>query len=182
VASLSFIELRALWIQEGGRPDSADTAAAIALAESGGDTSRINNTAFPNRPGYHPPAVGNLPEYSVGLWQINMLAHPQYSEEELLTQLGNVRAALAISSNGLLFGAWSTFTSGAYKAFLPSGSGTPVGPPAPGSSGAEPEATRALGGWADLQHAVNKALPFAATHGRSVLDDARKRLAQVPGR
>ena len=159
MATISHADLESLWVLAGGTQATADTAAAIAQAESGGITSRINNTAYPNLPGYHPVAPGNLPEYSVGLWQINTLAHPQYSVAQLLTPLGNAQAARAISSDGTKWGQWSTFTHDLYQPYLTSG-GTPgpqPGPEAPAPSG--PETAHAFAGWNDLQNSVNKHLP-----------------------
>ena len=159
MAVLTHSQLESLWVIAGGTEATADTAAAIAQAESGGNTSRINNTAYPKLPGYHPVAPGNLPEYSVGLWQINTLAHPQYSVASLLTAVGNANAAAAISNGGASFGAWSTYTHNLYEPYLTSG-GTPgpqPGPEAAAPSG--PETAHAFAGWNDLQNSVNKHLP-----------------------
>lgn len=83
------------------------TAAAIAMAESGGN----------------PDAVGDLvitpPLGSIGLWQINAAAHPQYDPTSLHDPNTNAAAALTISSGGTNFQPWSTFTSGAYQQFVP---------------------------------------------------------------
>ena len=147
MALLSALEIETTWRQNGGRPDAADIAAAVALAESGGDTTTINNTAFPNRPGYHVPALGNLPEYSVGLWQINLLAHPQYTEADLLTPDGNAAAAIAISADGTLWGAWSTFNTPKYYAALNSIREATGGPTVTPPVAATAEPTSALGGW-----------------------------------
>lgn len=159
MAVLSHADLEALWVLAGGSPATADTAAAIAQAESGGDTGQINNTAYPNLPGYHPPAPGNLPEYSVGLWQINELAHPQYTTAGLLKQIGNANAAVAVSSGGASFSAWSTFQNGAYKQFLASG-GTPA--PQPGTvTGTSTGwiAPSAHGGYVDLRNSIARHVP-----------------------
>src|SRR5690348_12608829 len=118
MAVLTHAQLEALWIFAGGSNATADTAAAIAQAESGGNTAAILNTAYPKLPGYHPPSAGALPEYSVGLWQINELAHPSYTTATLLSQIGNANAAVAISSGGASFSAWSTYQNGAYRNYL----------------------------------------------------------------
>jgi hypothetical protein len=155
MAVLTHTQLEQVWILAGGSNATADTAAAIAQAESGGDTSRINNTAYPLLPGYHPVAKGDLPEYSVGLWQINELAHPQYTTAQLLTQLGNANAAVAVANGGASFSPWSTYKDGAYKAFLQSG-GTPAAQP--GTVTVAPAAyhpARAFSGYADLRQSVN---------------------------
>ena len=173
MAVLTHSQLESLWVIAGGTEATADTAAAIAQAESGGNTSRINNTAYPNLPGYHPVAPGNLPEYSVGLWQINTLAHPQYSVASLLTAVGNANAAAAISSDGAHFGAWSTFTHNLYERYLTS-SGTPGPQPGPeAASPSGPEPAHAFSGWNDLQNSVNKHLPHqlarSQRHGEATL-------------
>ncbi|SRR6266852_6283942 len=84
----------------------ATIATAIAMAESGGDTNAIN----PGHPGD--------PEYSVGLWQINIRAHPEYSIARLKDPQQNATAMFAISSGGTNWNPWGTYTSGAYRAFL----------------------------------------------------------------
>lgn len=77
-------------------------AAAIALAESGGVTGAILRSSI---------------EYSVGLWQINTLAHPQYSVDDMKDPIKNARAAFAISKGGTDWHQWPTFTHGKYKQF-----------------------------------------------------------------
>lgn len=95
--TLTVAQLEQLWKDHGGNADKAKLEALIALCESTGNTSQIHNTAYPDRPRYSPPLKGDLPEYSVGLWQINIYAHTQYSEAEMLTSSGNVKAEIAIS-------------------------------------------------------------------------------------
>jgi len=95
--------LAQLWIQAGGKPGLANLMAAIAMAESGGkvdaEGSNANGTT------------------DNGLWQINS-SHTQYDIARLRSDpLYNAQAAVAIEkSEGLK--AWTTYTSGAYKAFL----------------------------------------------------------------
>ena len=102
--------------QAGIPEDKIPTMVAIAMAESGGD-SEAHNPKYPDN--------------SFGLWQINMLDEPGYqlgaerrqkyglsSNEELKDPLTNAKAAFDIlNSQGL--GAWSVYTSGKYKDFLP---------------------------------------------------------------
>lgn len=79
-------------------------AAAFAMAESGGVPNAINRSSR---------------EYSVGLWQINLLAHPQYTHEQMADPYQNAAAALAISRNGTWWEPWhNTLHSGAYRKFL----------------------------------------------------------------
>ena len=159
MAVLSHSDLEALWTLAGGSQATADEAAAIAQAESGGNPDAILNTAYPNLPGYHPPSAGALREYSVGLWQVNLLAHPQYTVSQMLTPRMAAVAAVAISNGGASFSAWSTYKNGAYKQFLAS-AGTPTAQPgtvAPLTSGiAAPHMHQ---GWADLRQAVTVHLP-----------------------
>ena len=178
MAVLTHSQLESLWVIAGGTEATADTAAAIAQAESGGNTSAILNTAYPQLPGYRPPSSGALREYSVGLWQVNTLAHPQYSTALLLQPVGNANAAVAIASGGASFSAWSTYKSGAYKQFLTSG-GTPgpqPGPASPAPSG--PETTHAFAGWNDLQNSVNRHLPRQLRKSQMMGETALKVLAR----
>lgn len=151
-----FATIEGYWDDAGGPATVGEPATAIAFAENGGHPTldAIDNTAYPDRPGYHAPIPGALPEYSVGLWQINMLAHPSYSEAELLTGLGNAKAAVAISSNGTDFSPWTTAVDGAYLKYLPAGG--PLAPIAGQSNELESSAVapRAIDAWAVLQHAV----------------------------
>jgi hypothetical protein len=79
-------------------------AVAIAYAESGGRAD----------------AIGDLDlGVSVGLWQINLRAHPQYSQDELLDPQINANAAFAIyQAAGESFTPWTTFRSGKYQDYL----------------------------------------------------------------
>jgi hypothetical protein len=90
-------QLEQLWTQAGGDPKQAPLMAAIALAESSGNPSAHN------------------PSGASGLWQI--LGNPVPGNA--FDPLTNARMAVAkYKSQGL--GAWTTYTSGAYKPFLPS--------------------------------------------------------------
>lgn len=159
MAVLSHDQLMQLWVLAGGSQATADTAAAIAQAESGGNTAAILNTAYPNLPGYHPPGPGASPEYSVGLWQVNELAHPTYTTAQLLSQVSNANAAVAISNGGASFSAWSTYKNGAYKQFL-QGGGTPTPQPGP-TSGTSTAwiAPSAHGGYVDLRNSIARHVP-----------------------
>jgi hypothetical protein len=126
-------DLEELWTLAGGLPQFADTAAAIAQAESGGC---LYAKAGPNddRPVKTCTYRYTTTENSYGLWQINRRAHPSYSAASLYTPLGNAEAAVAVASGGTNFDPWTTYTDGAYKTYLTSpGSTTPppgkVAPP-----------------------------------------------------
>jgi soluble lytic murein transglycosylase-like protein len=77
------------------------TAVAIAYAESSGN----------------PNAVGDVTlGRSIGLWQINLAAHPEYSEDSLYDPQTNANAAFAIyQAAGDSFSPWTTFNNGAYQ-------------------------------------------------------------------
>ena len=109
---LSLAKLRELAVRT-GFPDP-DTAAAVAMAESGGN-----------------PSVRGDPQFggSVGLWQINLPAHPEFDAKRLVEPDYNAHAALAISRNGTDWKPWTTFRNGAYLKYMPSAS-----PPVAGAS------------------------------------------------
>src|SRR5215469_1537542 len=148
--------LAALWIQAGGDPRVANTMAAIAMAESGGQVSAQN------------------PSGAAGLWQILPSAHPQYNVSELLSDpLYNAQAAVAVyNSQG--FNAWSTYTSGAYRQFLGRSNvikgyggtrpgGQPVGSGnGGGSSGATGDPATLLSNWETLRDTPRTAPPGTA--------------------
>lgn len=115
MADYSYSQLEGLWIQAGGPRDQAATAAAIAEAESGGNSDARN------------------PSGASGLWQILGVPFPGNPFDPAT----NAKMAVAKwKSQGL--GAWVTYTDGAYKAYL-SNSTTPD-PSVPGS----PSATATL--------------------------------------
>lgn len=110
--ALSYSQLEGVWIQAGGSSVTAPVAAAIAIAESGGN------------PNAHNP---NPPDDSYGLWQINMLGSMGPSRRQqfglnsnaaLFDPLTNAKAAVALSGGGKNFGPWSTYTNGAFRTYL----------------------------------------------------------------
>ncbi len=98
--SFSAAQLEQLWIQNGGNPAAAKTAAAVALAESRGIPTATNTNSN-----------GSIDR---GLWQINSV-HGAQSTTDVIA---NVKAAIAISNNGANWSPWTTFKTGAYKTFL----------------------------------------------------------------
>jgi len=114
----TYSQLEGLWIQAGGSKTQAPVMAAIAEAESGGN----------------PNATGGVGEK--GLWQINPRVWGSLATYD---PLGNARAAVTVRNRQGL-SAWSTYNSGAYKAFLNS-STTPTG----GGTGQAPGTTTAAG-------------------------------------
>jgi hypothetical protein len=81
-------------------------ASAIAMAESGGDTNAIN------------PGHAGDPEYSVGLWQVNIRAHPQYTKASMQDPVQNAQAMASISSMGTNWNPWGAYTNRSYTAFM----------------------------------------------------------------
>jgi hypothetical protein len=116
----SYAELEGLWIQAGGSRALAPVMAAIAEAESSGNSQAHN------------------PSGATGLWQILGNPFPGNAYDPLTNAK---MAAAKLRSQGL--GAWVTYTSGAYKAFLSSKT-TPVIPAGgTGGGGAGTPATTA---------------------------------------
>ena len=84
--------LERLWKDAGGNPGEAETAAAIAMAESGGNQ------------------YAHSPTNDYGYWQIN----GTWGALATYDPLGNAKAAVHISGNGTNWSPWTTYTSGAY--------------------------------------------------------------------
>jgi hypothetical protein len=152
---LSNTQIQSLWIQAGGSRALAPTMAAIALAESGGRVSALNDN----------PSTG---DYSAGLWQTNYfgsLRGPRtraYGSPDALRSdpLAAARSAVGIqASQGL--SAWSTYTSGAYRSHLMSGSPPPPGA-LPGDAKAAAAAAKAQDAAAKKAASAAKAAAAAA--------------------
>lgn len=103
----SFSQLEDLWRQAGGNPLSAGMAAAIAMAESGGNPSAT-----------HTNSNGTVDR---GLWQINSI----HGAQSTLDPLANARAAVAISGNGSSWRPWCTAWSNAACGGTYLGAGSP---------------------------------------------------------
>lgn len=85
--------------------NSLNIAVAIAQAESSFNTNaKLVNTD------------GSIDR---GLWQINNRWHPEVSDAQAYDPAGAARAAYAISNKGTSFTPWVTFTTGAYKKYMP---------------------------------------------------------------
>ena len=145
--------LAQLWIQAGGPPGYANIMAAIAMAESGG-----RNVIQQGQP------YGST---GWGLWQITPgNSEPQFGvNNALLNPLNNAKAAVAKFRSGGL-GQWTTYTSGAYRAFLRGGGG---------GTGGHVGGTFARGGFvnanrgllASAAKAVHGTKPHAVSHKRN---------------
>jgi hypothetical protein len=79
------------------------TMVAIALAESGGVPNAYTKTDR---------------EESVGLWQINLNAHRQYTRGEMADPAKNARAAFMLSRTWQGLNHWSVYKNDRYKRFL----------------------------------------------------------------
>lgn len=99
----TYAQLESIWIQAGGSRQAAPMAAAIAMAESGG-----NSTAY---------LVDSNGSTDRGLWQINSV----HGAQSTFDIMGNARAAVAISSNGSNWRPWTTYNTGAYRQYLQGG-------------------------------------------------------------
>lgn len=82
------------------------TMIAIALGESGGNSQAVCNNCL------------GVQEYSVGLWQINLYAHPHVTETCAKDPYCAAKAAYAISSEGTNFNPWTVYKTGKYLEFL----------------------------------------------------------------
>lgn len=86
------------------------TAVAVAMAETGG-TLDANAHCLDCVPGIH--------EDSRGLWQINVIAHPDMAGMNLYDPATCARAAFTVYTDaGRSFRPWSTYTSGLYLPFV----------------------------------------------------------------
>jgi cell wall-associated NlpC family hydrolase len=97
----SYRQLEQLWVSAGGSKTLAPIMAAIAMAESGGNPDAYN------------------PSGATGLWQILGAVKPA-DQSRLTDPKVNAREAVLKYKEQSL-SAWTTYTSGAYKKFLQSG-------------------------------------------------------------
>jgi hypothetical protein len=118
--TLNFDQLYNVAKQAGFSDKNAKLAAAVALAESSGNSSNLNDN-------YKRGGGDN----SYGLWQINMIDRPGYmlgeerrkkfalsSNEQLFDPLTNAKIAYQLSG-GSNFSAWTTYRDGKHLKFLP---------------------------------------------------------------
>lgn len=115
---MNFADLVTLAANAGFSSANAAIAAAVALAESGGN---------PNV--YNPETGAGAPdgEGSFGLWQIYLLDHPEFAGWNLYDPQTNANAAFSVwSAAGGSFSPWTTYNTGAYLKYL-SGSYAPGG-------------------------------------------------------
>lgn len=110
MAIYGFSQLYQMAVNAGFSPgQQANTAAAIALAESGGNSNNVN-TNYRSDPGG-----------SYGLMQINAASWPQFMTPGIYDPQTNMNNAYSVyQAQG--FSAWSTYKNGAYSAYMPGGS------------------------------------------------------------
>lgn len=105
---LSVAQLTQLAANAGFSGSALQTAVAVALAESSGNPSVVGDTSI-------------TPGGSVGLWQVNLAAHPGYTAADLMDPQANADAAFAVyQAAGGQFTPWTTYNTGAYASYLPS--------------------------------------------------------------
>jgi Lysozyme like domain len=115
---LSFTQLVTLAQNAGFSGSDALIAAAIALAESGGDPAAtgdwtLNGKIVPkNTPGAYAT--------SYGLWQIHWTVHPEFDQRQLFDPQYNANAAFLLWQRRGDFTDWTTYTNDKYLAYLPS--------------------------------------------------------------
>lgn len=100
----NFGQLETLWRQGGGSALTAPMAAAVALAESGGNSDEVSKTN------------------DWGIWQINN------GGQAMLNPLANAQRAVSMSGNGANWRPWCSAWSDSYCGFH---GGTYLGPGAP---------------------------------------------------
>lgn len=100
---VGYARLEGLWRAAGGSQRAQAIAAAVAMAESGGD----------------PRALGRNQDGSVdrGLWQINSV----HGALSVFDQVANAKAAVKISKDGTYWKPWTVYRTGAYRRFMRSG-------------------------------------------------------------
>jgi hypothetical protein len=90
MSKYTFQQLVDLWVQAGGNATSGAMAAAVAMAESGGNSDATNQNSNDSM--------------DRGLWQINSI----HGGQSTMDPLGNARAAVSISGNGTSWRPWCT--------------------------------------------------------------------------
>lgn len=122
--TLDYAQLESAWISGGGDAPSAPLAAAVATAESGGQTGDIGDESV----------IDGIYAPSYGLWQIRSVhrdAFPNFfpPSSEWMDPVQNASAAVNLANHSNLgWGNWSTYNDGAYQQYV-----NPAVPPAPGN-------------------------------------------------
>ena len=100
MTTYSYAQLESLWVQAGGSSALAPVMAAIAEAESGGNSAAYNQSG------------------ASGLWQILGAVNPGDQSSLFNPQVNAKEAVAKYKTQGL--DAWTTYTGGQYKQFLQS--------------------------------------------------------------
>lgn len=125
---LSLSQVTALCLNMSGNADHVATATAVIFAESGGDTQAVCSNVFDARTGRVVCQKNGVPAGPIlsrdrGLCQINSLSHAEVSDAQAFDPQQAVGAMFHISSGFVDFHQWTTYTSGAYRRFLPQAQG-----------------------------------------------------------
>lgn len=105
-ANLSPAQIAVYAQQAGFTGQDLISAVAIAIAESSGNPKANGDTNL-------------TPGGSVGLWQINLAAHPEFAGLDLTDPQTNANAAYSVyMAAGYSFYPWSTYKSGAYARYV----------------------------------------------------------------
>jgi hypothetical protein len=152
VTTYSYAQLEQLWINAGGPSAVASVAAAIALAESGGNPL----AAYP---GTTVAAGQGSTTDATGLWQILGLPSGNFTAAGLTDPVDNAEMAVAkYTQAGDSFTPWQTYTTGAYEQYLQSGVGpSPSGVPTSAGATSAALASAAVGSTAQAQSLLSQA-------------------------
>lgn len=140
----SYAQLQGIWEQAGGNAQASAMAAAIAMAESGGNSAA-----------YDLDSNGSIDR---GLWQINSV----HGAQSTYDVMGNARAAVSISNNGTNWSPWVTYQTGAYRQYLSPNSKPDNSVPINGTNAAgnQPSPSGSTGGVTTVSSQVNCLLPW----------------------
>jgi Lysozyme like domain len=123
MSTLTYAQLEGLWINNGGSKAVAPLAAAIAEAESSGNTAATS--ANPD---------GGI---NVGLWQLDTKGKGAgHTVADLKDPATNAAVAVQGSNDGTDWSAWETFVTGAYKRFMNAGTTPDLSAPGGGAASA----------------------------------------------
>lgn len=160
MSNYSFAQLQAIWIQAGGSPLYSSMAAAIALAESGGNPNNSNNNSN-----------GTTDR---GLWQINSI----HGSQSTFDPLANAKSAVAISKNGTNWRPWCTAWSDGRCGGTFMGSGSPVLKHLP--AGASTGGTPASGSDGTVAQPAGISVPMDPLGGAQALKNGITNVTDIP--
>lgn len=179
---LSVAQLRDLAARVGFR--DPDLMAAIAMAESGGNTNAVNDTRGWTDDQIRAkfalsPDTPVAQEWSIGIFQINALTGG-VDPNSLTDATYNAQVAYARSAGGTnLSPWWTTVSRGAYRQYLPAGYAPPTAPATPPPF-VGPVTPPARSGGGSTALAALGALALAATAGFVVQQRRAERRREEP--